>query len=450
MVELPSGEVRALDLPALPRSVRRQDERSLLRAHEHPYAAHAALLGKFVDSIPEAYGRDLGILVDVDARSPYVKLNENRTMRKKLATATLYLATGSFLIGATPAERREVRPIAVPGAPTTDPCFIGFSGLSKFEVGRQTFLNQKFDGNGRTCGTCHDPRDDFALAPATVQAHFAYDPSHPLFRPKDSDDGDGRSYHRLVDHALVRVSISLSPTVTDLDDPSRRSIDVWRGVPSIANVKFTAPYQHDGRISNLRAQALAAIHDHMNPGREPSDDELAGLVEFQSQTFEPQSIRTIRDFDPAIAHEPGYTLRLSSPAAVRGRAVFVRDCARCHDGELGNTPTDSHLQRIQSVFVSEANRLDLPVHRLRFRDRDGSFFDVETPDPGLAASTGIVELVNAFDIPPLRGIKNTAPYFHDNSADDLEQVIEHYVEFFPEIHPTPAEKEDLLAFLDAL
>jgi cytochrome c peroxidase len=30
----------------------------------------------------------------------------------------------------------------------------------------------------------------------------------------------------------------------------------------------------------------------------------------------------------------------------------------------------------------------------------------------------------------LRGIAKTAPYFHNNSADTLEQVVEHYIAFY--------------------
>jgi hypothetical protein len=37
---------------------------------------------------------------------------------------------------------------------------------------------------------------------------------------------------------------------------------------------------------------------------------------------------------------------------------------------------------------------------------------------------------NVFKIPSLRGISRTAPYFHDNSAATLEEVIAHYQDFF--------------------
>jgi cytochrome c peroxidase len=39
----------------------------------------------------------------------------------------------------------------------------------------------------------------------------------------------------------------------------------------------------------------------------------------------------------------------------------------------------------------------------------------------------------SLDVPGLRGIRNTAPYFHNNSADTLEDVVDHYIEFFKRV-----------------
>jgi cytochrome c peroxidase len=91
-------------------------------------------------------------------------------------------------------------------------------------------------------------------------------------------------------------------------------------------------------------------------------------------------------------------------------------------------------------------------------------------DPGRAAITGEPQDFEAFDVPPLRGIKNSAPYFHDNSAETLRDVVNIYsqfiVQFFPPlnlplINPpeteggppeslTPAQQQDLIEFLNLL
>lgn len=91
-------------------------------------------------------------------------------------------------------------------------------------------------------------------------------------------------------------------------------------------------------------------------------------------------------------------------------------------------------------------------------------------DPGRAAITGDPADFEAFDVPQLRGIANTAPYFHDNSAETLRDAVDLYSRFIlpffaplnlPAVLPpeengffpeslTPEQKQDLLAFLQIL
>jgi cytochrome c peroxidase len=82
-------------------------------------------------------------------------------------------------------------------------------------------------------------------------------------------------------------------------------------------------------------------------------------------------------------------------------------------------------------------------------------------DPGRALLTGYVggpappfDDWNKFDVPGLRGIRNTAPYFHNNSADTLEEVVDHYIELFklikatapPNLPPPPVASPDGVNF----
>jgi cytochrome c peroxidase len=91
-------------------------------------------------------------------------------------------------------------------------------------------------------------------------------------------------------------------------------------------------------------------------------------------------------------------------------------------------------------------------------------------DPGRAAITGSPHDFEAFDVPALRGIANTAPYFHDNSAETLRDAVDLYSRFIlpfftmlnlPAVNPpenggffpealTPQQKTDLLEFLQVL
>ncbi|MGE5788922.1 MAG: cytochrome-c peroxidase [Myxococcales bacterium] len=91
-------------------------------------------------------------------------------------------------------------------------------------------------------------------------------------------------------------------------------------------------------------------------------------------------------------------------------------------------------------------------------------------DPGRAATTGEPQDFEAFDVPALRGIAHTGPYFHDNSAETLRDVVDLYsrfiLQFFgplnlPLVNPaeegsifpeslSPQQKQDLLEFLEIL
>jgi cytochrome c peroxidase len=65
-------------------------------------------------------------------------------------------------------------------------------------------------------------------------------------------------------------------------------------------------------------------------------------------------------------------------------------------------------------------------------------------DPGRSMITGSPNDFEAFDVPTLRGIAKTAPYFHNNAADTLERVVEvysdHLLSKFPSL-TLPGEKE---------
>jgi hypothetical protein len=91
-------------------------------------------------------------------------------------------------------------------------------------------------------------------------------------------------------------------------------------------------------------------------------------------------------------------------------------------------------------------------------------------DPGRAAITGDPADYEAFDVPQLRGIANTAPYFHDNSAATLKDAVDLYSRFIlpffaplnlPAVLPpeegsffpeslTAQQKADLMEFLQVL
>ena len=116
------------------------------------------------------------------------------------------------------------------------------------------------------------------------------------------------------------------------------------------------------------------------------------------------------------------------------------------------------------MLVSELNQAGNPVMDFLFKNQDGTTTMVSSPDPGRALITGKArapDSMNAFKIPTLWGIAKTAPYFHDNSAKTLEDVIEHYAKFFaivtgpavdgdPAIDLTEQDQKDIVAYLKLL
>jgi len=64
---------------------------------------------------------------------------------------------------------------------------------------------------------------------------------------------------------------------------------------------------------------------------------------------------------------------------------------------------------------------------------NGSFQFVTTSDPGRMLLTGQPADLFVMDVTQLRGISRTAPYFHNNSAATLEEVIDHYVALFARV-----------------
>jgi cytochrome c peroxidase len=76
------------------------------------------------------------------------------------------------------------------------------------------------------------------------------------------------------------------------------------------------------------------------------------------------------------------------------------------------------------------------------RDRDG----VPADEHGFA----LLDHRNQFKIPSLWGVHATAPYFHDNSANTLEEVVDHYADFAFAGVLSDQDKTDIVAYLKLL
>jgi cytochrome c peroxidase len=122
-------------------------------------------------------------------------------------------------------------------------------------------------------------------------------------------------------------------------------------------------------------------------------------------------------------------------------------CGTCHDAlNAGNHSVSAPLDIGVSDPDSSLNVSYLPVITLQNKTTFGT---KRTTDPGRAMITGLWKDVGRLKGPVLRGLSSRAPYFHNGSADSLGDVIDFYDKRFG-VGFTPEEREDLIAFLNAL
>lgn len=369
------------------------------------------------------------------------------------------------------------------------------------DVGGRIFREETFGGNGRMCATCHELERYGTITPELVRERFRQDPRGPLFRPIDSDDGLGGSYGRLMTYATVRVPVALDPDLSSglavrrCDSPRDDSVFLHRGSPTVFNTGLDGSLMVDGREgADLERQANNAVLTHFGSARAPTPEEVAAVAAFQRTLYSHRAI--------AESFGQGAALRLPVPvteAETRGREFLEpdRQCGICHSGALRNRTSAFHPQALghnfESALVGQEPDNPNPKYEWCFFDpnRDevvagpsGSdrVFDRPTADPGAAVLAGAkvfptpedrldtipnMELASSigpvFKIPTLWGVANTAPYFHDNSAATLEEVVEQYNFVFerrPELaraagcEPTRAEcldardRSDIAAYLE--
>ena len=124
-----------------------------------------------------------------------------------------------------------------------------------------------------------------------------------------------------------------------------------------------------------------------------------------------------------------------------------RLCGTCHDSpNAGNHSVSAPLTIGVSDLDSSLDVRYLPVITLQNR---ATHEIKRTTDPGRALITGLWKDVGRLKGPVLRGLASRAPYFHNGSADSLDDVLDFYNKRF-NIGLTPQEKKDLIAFLNTL
>jgi cytochrome c peroxidase len=364
-----------------------------------------------------------------------------------------------------------------------DPAVSERCAKKRLQEGRKLFDEETFGGNGRTCRTCHSKKTG-TFSPEEALARLAEDPNDPLFLHDGLDDGLAGTT-RITEHATVRIEIPLPPDVMLADDPTRRSVILNRGTPTTMDTPALDRFlMYDTREPNLQRQAFNAIHGHAQNTREPTALELDLIKEFQqtdSRFFSSQALQDFANGGPPPQLPPGTT-----DSEQRGRAMFDNVpfdgvttrglCNTCHSGPMLNQFAPDNPfggppgGRRGGIGIEERNLIGNPVYSFVVTNPDGSTVIINTPDPGAMLTTPVpgpppgsgfpspprAFFANLFKIPSLWGVKDTAPYFHDNSAKTLEDVADHYAFFFLTSPSTTGfmftaqDQADMVAFLKLL
>ena len=176
---------------------------------------------------------------------------------------------------------------------------------------------QTLGTNGRSCVTCHQPSDAWSITPSHVQARFvASHGTDPIFSSNDGSNCEGvvattlaerrAAYSLLLTRGLIRVGRDLPPgaqfVIDGVTDPYRCGIastdtSLYRRPLPSTNLRFITAVMWDGRESSptttiaqdLTQQAADATLGHAQALQSPSPDQLAQIVDFETQLFTAQA-----------------------------------------------------------------------------------------------------------------------------------------------------------------
>ena len=375
------------------------------------------------------------------------------------------IATSAALacaLAATPTLAHGVLPPAI--AARIPPRLAGALGrlrsLVEIERGRLLFERGTFGGNGRTCASCHPSSQNFTLTVPYIASLQASDPLFVFERVKAltalengpalrgraliTENVDG---FRNADGSEIPGVLRSVPHTLGLSQSTSTSST---GVP-LAGLGWSgdgAP--KDGALLNF---AVGAVIQHMPKTlnrkegvdfRMPTPSELDALEAFQLSLGRNTTPIVTPPPSPGAPPPPG-ALVFVDPSVTAGQIVFhglqqpptaplpagqrVRSCAACHSGGGALNAAGQNTQRATGTqFGPRA-----PTCTYREAPGDGGFGStpvdkIERSTFCANGATGTVDFRGdrTMSVPSTIEAADTPPFFHDNSADTLEEVVDFY------------------------
>lgn len=323
--------------------------------------------------------------------------------------------------------------------------------------GRKLFVDEKFNGNGRTCATCHRPDNNHTIDPIYIASLPKNDPlfvaeNNPalaqLENPKllrqfglilaNVDGFDKPPVFRSVPHTLG-LGTSIAPEFIDFlglaHDESTGEHTHDDDTPyDLPNSNHMVGWSGDGAPGDgtLHSFAIGAITQHATktlnrvPGvdfRLPTTEELDALEAYQL------SLGRSADINLAKMH-------FNSAVVEKGKALFNNDfdegtgkCRGCHINAGANSPVSLlNGNRNNGIENQDLNPARLVAPEIAY---DGGFNDKTKPELILHTDCGPQKNATCygdgrFNISSLIEAADTPPYFHNNSVATLEEAIAFY------------------------
>lgn len=305
--------------------------------------------------------------------------------------------------------------------------------------GEALFFEETFDGNGRTCGTCHPADNNFTLDPAFIAT---LPPSDPLFVAEfvpalskhfenptlmrefglilENVDGFADLQHRFVMRAVSHtLALTTSLTPPPAASPGGTVALDRTTLPPVGPGQRTG-WGGDGApgSGSLRDFATGAVTQHFTktlkrrPGKDfrlPTDDELDALEAFQ-RSLGRQSDLTLS----ALTLKPAGR---GAPDPEEGKRLFntTAKCSVCHV----NAGANAAFVRGNFNFDTGVEEAPHPADATgEPRPRDGGFGTAPHPAGGFGDGT--------FNTPPLVEAADTGPFFHNHAAATIEDAVRFY------------------------
>lgn len=280
------------------------------------------------------------------------------------------------------------------------------------ERGRDIFFNETFEGNGRTCGTCHREERNFAIDPAFIATLPADD---PLFVAETKAElmNNFENPRLMREFGLIIENLD---GFGDLDN-----VFVQRGVPHTLGLRtsIASPagprtgWSGDGAPGDgsLRSFATGAVIQHFTN----TLNRIAG-VDFRLPTAD--ELDALEAFQLSLGRqsELSLPLPLKTTVAIRGQEIFLDNdlgkCNICHQNAGANANLGGRDLGNANFNTGVESQVDRPATLTGEKVPTDDGFGI--PGDG------------TFNTPPLVEAADTGPFFHDNSIETIEGAVAFY------------------------